>query len=268
MQYLSKLVKFYCIKTQLPMITLKLGMLSSRFLENSLMRLDQWISKALNLSRADAKRVIKHEEVLDEHGKLLNKANIHVDEQQILSVNGEPTHLPQTAYYLLHKPQGYVCSHDDDGYPSVLRLLPSSHDKLHFAGRLDADTTGLLLISSDGQWCHRVSHPKHDHKKTYKVSLAEPLSPFAIEQLEQGVLLRNEEKPTLPSQIEILDETQYRITISEGKYHQVKRMFAAVGNKVVELHREAVAHISLDSSALALGEYRALSQEEVDRFYE
>lgn len=232
------------------------------------MRLDQWISKALNLSRADAKRVIKHQEVLDEQGNLLNKANIHVDEQQVLSVNGDPVRLPQAAYWLLHKPKDYVCSHDDDGYPTVLRLLPSGHDKLHFAGRLDADTTGLLLISSDGQWCHRVSHPKHDHKKTYRVGLAEPLNAEAIAQLERGVLLRNEEKPTLPSQVEMLSETQCRITISEGKYHQVKRMFAAVGNRVVNLHREAVAHITLDNSALALGEYRALSQEEIDRFYE
>lgn len=232
------------------------------------MRLDQWLSKVLNISRNDAKKVIKQQEIKNEQGDYLNKANCSVDEQQTLWLDGEALRLPQTAYYLLYKPQGYVCSHHDDGYPSVLRLLPNHHEKLHFAGRLDADTTGLLLVSSDGQWCHRVSHPKHKHPKTYLVNLAEPLSPAAVKQLEQGVLLHNEEKPTLPSRVEVINEKQCRLSINEGKYHQVKRMLAAVGNKVTALHREAVAHINLDNPTLALGQYRTLSQEEVERFYE
>lgn len=232
------------------------------------MRLDQWLSKALGISRADAKRTIKHQHLTDADGKLLDKPNFHIDENQHLLLNDELICLPKTAYWLLHKPQNTVCSHDDDGYPSVLRLLPHSHEKLIFAGRLDADTTGLLLVSNDGQWCHRVSHPKHEHKKTYRVELAETLSEQNIKQLEQGVLLHGEDKVTLPSQIEKLDDTLYRITITEGKYHQVKRMFAAVGNKVLALHREAIGSLVLNSDTLAEGEYRALSQQEIDYFYE
>lgn len=230
------------------------------------MRLDQWLSKALFISRSDAKKLIKYEAVTEVNGTVLRNPSTRINESQTLLVDDEEVSLAKAAYWLLHKPANTVCSHDDDGYPSVLKLLPQHPDKLHFAGRLDADSTGLVLVSSDGQWTHRVSHPKHHHAKVYLVDLADELSAQAIEELEQGVLLRGEDKPTLPSKIELLSSKQCKITITEGKYHQVKRMFAAVGNKVIGLHRLAIGSIHLGD--LTSGEYRELSPEEVQYFYD
>jgi 16S rRNA pseudouridine516 synthase len=182
---------------------------------------------------------------------------------------GEELHLAGETYIMLHKPANYCCSHSDDGHPSALRLLPANRKKLHFAGRLDADTTGLVLLSSDGQWCHRVTSPKQSVEKrkfkTYQVELAEPLSENDRLLLCAGILLRNEQQKTLAAHIEAIDSLHYRIAIQEGKYHQVKRMFAAVNNRVVALHREQIGDIRLDPS-LEAGQYRPLSATEITEF--
>ncbi len=126
------------------------------------------------------------------------------------------------------------------------------------------DTTGLVLITDDGQWSHRITSPKHKCDKTYRVWLADPVQADYAEKLANGIELRNEREMTLPAQMELVnaDENEVLLTIHEGKYHQVKRMFAALGNKVVGLHRERVGDIVLDE-ALEPGEYRYLTEEEV-----
>jgi 16S rRNA pseudouridine516 synthase len=138
-------------------------------------------------------------------------------------------------------------------------------DKLHTVGRLDLDTTGLLLITDDGQWSHKISSPKHECAKTYRAWLADPVEDSAIAQFAEGVMLRGEKTLTKPAQLEIISPTECLLTIHEGRYHQVKRMFAAIGNKVVQLHRERVGPLTLDTS-LAEGEYRQLTPEEVSLF--
>jgi 16S rRNA pseudouridine516 synthase len=144
----------------------------------------------------------------------------------------------------------------------VLSLLPEPlSQRLHLVGRLDKDTTGLLLLTDDGAWSHRVASPNRRCSKTYLVALARPLAEDAESRLLQGLLLHNEKTPTRPAVLQRLDERRVRITITEGRYHQVRRMFAALGNHVVGLHRESIGGLSLDA-ALGPGEWRDLSVNE------
>ena len=138
---------------------------------------------------------------------------------------------------------------------------PVAH-KLHAAGRLDIDTTGLVLMTDDGQWSHRITSPRHHCEKTYLVELENPLEEGVAEQFAKGVQLHNEKDLTKPAVLEVITPTEVRLTISEGRYHQVKRMFAAVGNHVVGLHRERIGDITLDAS-LEPGEYRPLTEDEI-----
>lgn len=160
-----------------------------------------------------------------------------------------------------------LCSHEDGFNHTAFVLLDEvKMENLHFAGRLDVDTTGLVLITDDGKWSHRITSPKHKCEKTYRVWLADPVQQEYVDQFKQGIELRNEKEPTLPAQLEIIDEKEVLLTIHEGKYHQVKRMFAALGNKVEGLHRERIGDIYLDED-LEPGEYRYLTQEEIDSVY-
>jgi 16S rRNA pseudouridine516 synthase len=167
-------------------------------------------------------------------------------------------------YLMLHKPAGYVCGrHAEGSHLSALSLIDLPHaDRLSFAGRLDADTTGLVLLSDDGQWVHRIISPRSGCEKTYRVELAEALERGAIEQLEAGVMLRGESNPTLPARLVQLAPEGCHITLTEGRYHQVKRMFAAVGNHVVALHRDRIGALELDP-ALQPGDWRPLTTSEV-----
>ena len=146
--------------------------------------------------------------------------------------------------------------------PFLTYLDEPNMSDFHVAGRLDIDTTGLVLITNDGDWSHKITSPKHNKFKTYLVETLEPLSEEALEQLRHGVQLHNEKDLTRPAIAELIASYSLRLSISEGKYHQVKRMLAAVDNKVVELHREKIANIELDCT-LESGEYRQLTAAEI-----
>ncbi len=227
------------------------------------MRLDKYISQISDLSRKDVKRIIKTG-VVTINEEVCKDASRHVLETDIVCAEGEPLAPPRPRYFMLHKPQGYVCVTKDRDHPTVLELLDDEPniDKLQIAGRLDIDTTGLVLITDDGKWNHAVTSPKRDCKKTYHVTTAQNIEQDAIEQFAQGVILEGEMKPTLPASLEILFANEAKLTISEGKYHQVKRMFGAIGNRVTELHREKVGDILLDQN-LDLGDYRELTDTEI-----
>ncbi|GAL12949.1 ribosomal small subunit pseudouridine synthase A [Vibrio astriarenae] len=170
---------------------------------------------------------------------------------------------------MLYKPDGFVCSHEDGFNHTAFVLLDEPKmESLHFAGRLDVDTTGLVLITDDGQWSHRITSPKHKCEKVYRVWLADAIGDDYAEKVAQGIELRNETAPTAPAKMEIVNyaENELLLTISEGKYHQVKRMFAALGNKVEQLHREKIGQIELDES-LEPGDYRFLTQQEIDSIW-
>ena len=190
-----------------------------------------------------------------------------ISEQDQICFDGQPLAWTQPGqYFMLYKPQQCVCSHDDGDYPTVFQFFdyPLS-SKLHCAGRLDADTSGLVFFIFFFQWSHRITSPKHHCEKTYLVTLADPVEDFYAEQLAEGLLLRGEKTPTKPAVLEVLDDYNVNLTISEVRYHQVKRMFAALGNKVVALHRWRIGHVILDDN-LAEGELRALTEEEIGGF--
>ncbi|WP_105188453.1 16S rRNA pseudouridine(516) synthase RsuA [Pseudoalteromonas sp. T1lg48] len=225
-------------------------------------RLDKFISNLAEIPRTHAKAAIKKKRVTV-NGEVTRQLDQSVTEQDEIMLDGEILTYQGIRYFMLNKPEGYVCANSDELHATVFELLDEPNlNELHIAGRLDIDTTGLVLISNDGQWSHQITSPKKQKFKTYLVELAEPLSEQAVSELEQGVQLHGERDLTLPAKVEVLAPYQIRLHIVEGKYHQVKRMLAAVGNKVVTLHREAIAGIELDP-ALAPGEYRPLSEEEI-----
>lgn len=227
------------------------------------MRLDGFIAHTTKLSRREAQHQIKEGRVTVDGQVIRNPAN-RVDDAAV-ALDGERLELPCPVYVMLNKPAGYLCANTDSQHPTVLDLLPSGlhpSEPPQIVGRLDLDTTGLLLITTDGDWNHRITAPTSRCTKVYKVELAEPATAEAIETLERGVMLHSETKPTLPCLIQRIDSCHVRIKLQEGRYHQVKRMFAAVGNRVVHLHREQVGGLTLDP-ALKPGEFRHLTESEI-----
>lgn len=175
-------------------------------------------------------------------------------------VDGEPLDPPQGLALMLHKPAGYTCSTKDTGR-LVYDLLPPRFrlraPVLSTVGRLDRETSGLLLFTDDGQLLHRIISPKAALPKVYEATLAQPLRGDEATLFASGTLmLESETTPLKPAALEVIDETHARLTLTEGRYHQVRRMFAATGNHVVALHRSRVGGLALDG--LAEGDWRAL----------
>ena len=226
------------------------------------MRLDKYLAGVTDLSRSDAKRVIKDGDVAVD-GRVVTDPQFAVAEAAAVTLAGTPLRAAAPRYFMLHKPEDYVCATRDRHHSTVLELLDEDNlEALHIAGRLDIDTTGLVLLTDDGQWSHRITAPSRDCDKTYWLQTAEPIAATAVAQFERGLFLHAEKTRLKPAYLEILDTHTARLRISEGKYHQVKRMFGALGNAVVRLHRERIGDIVLDP-ALAPGEYRALTAPEI-----
>lgn len=236
------------------------------------MRLDKFICKSTELTRSEAKKLLKSGEVRV-NGEVAKNPAMQVHENNSIDIDGQILTARGSRYFMLHKVVDTICSNVDEGYPSVLHFLEV--DKafdLHIAGRLDADTTGLVLITDDGRWSHNVISPKKDCQKVYRVWLRNPISveesADLIEQFSKGIQLQGESSLTKPAILTLVTNTDVEnevlLTITEGKYHQVKRMFAAVGNRVVGLHREEIGTVKLGD--LAPGEWRELTDEEVSLF--
>lgn len=226
------------------------------------MRIDKFLAQSTGLSRKEVHRLI-HAGKITLDDEVIKNIGLHVKDDADILLNGFPVEPPRDYYLMLHKPEGFVCSNQDGSHPSVLNFieLPRA-DEMTICGRLDVDTTGLVLITSDGKWAHRVTSPKHKTGKRYRVVTADPIPDSAIDTFAQGLMLNSELKPTLPAELEILSSHEALLTLQEGRYHQVKRMFAAIGNKVVALHREKIGFITLDDE-LEPGEYRELTADEV-----
>jgi len=230
------------------------------------MRLDKFLAETTGLTRSQATKVLRQSAVTI-NGKIEKSGAAKVSPDDEICYNGERlAWVAEGQYIMLNKPQGYICSHEDGDYPTIYQFFDYPlAEKLHGAGRLDVDTTGLVLLTDDGQWSHRITSPKFHCEKTYLVTLADPVEANYVQACAEGILLRGEKEPTKPARLEILDDYNINLTISEGRYHQVKRMFAALGNKVVGLHRWKIGALVLDDS-LEEGEYRALTAEEVAYF--
>ncbi|KAA0873669.1 16S rRNA pseudouridine(516) synthase RsuA [Nitrincola tapanii] len=226
------------------------------------MRLDKYLAQATGLSRKEVKKKI-HQFSVSINGTPERDAGYQVKDQDQVKLEGDLVASPETRYLMFYKPLDCVCANDDPTHPTVFSWidLPRANE-LHIAGRLDLDATGLVLLTDDGQWAHRVTSPKHKTHKVYHVCLAEHLAAEAEERFTQGFLLEGEVKRTKPARLQRITEQECRVTIYEGRYHQVKRMFAALGNRVTALHRESVGQIKLDAE-LEPGEYRSLTPQEI-----
>ncbi|WP_462170183.1 16S rRNA pseudouridine(516) synthase RsuA [Pseudoalteromonas xiamenensis] len=224
-------------------------------------RLDKFVSHLIESPRTKVRGGIKRG-YAKVNGEVVSKFDVSISpSDEVLWKDQQLVYLGKR-YFMLHKPKGYVCANSDEMHPTVFDLLDEPNLKdFHVAGRLDIDTTGLVLITNDGDWSHKITSPKHEKFKTYLVETRDPISDEAIQQLRDGVQLHGERELTRPAIVEKLASYQLRLSISEGKYHQVKRMLAAVENKVVELHREKIGSILLDEQ-LEEGQYRLLSENE------
>lgn len=186
-------------------------------------------------------------------------------EGNTLRIDGAPVDPPHGMVVMLNKPAGFTCSHADQG-PLVYELLPPRFQKrdpkVSSIGRLDEETTGLLLFTDDGTLLHRLISPKSNIPKTYEATLARPLEGHEAALFASGTLvLRGEDRPCLPALLEVTGERSARLTLTEGKYHQVRRMFAAAGNHVEALHRSRFGTLGLGD--LKPGEWRPLSPAEI-----
>lgn len=227
------------------------------------MRLDRYLSEMNKGTRSRIKEAIRKGMAVV-NGQVITKPDFQVDEgADLITFQGEACSYRRFAYFMLNKPSGVVSATRDRVSATVLELLNGVTDRELFpVGRLDKDTEGLLLITNDGALAHRLLAPKNHVDKTYFVRIKSALSREAVHALETGLDI-GDEAPTLPARTEYGGGNELLLTIREGRYHQVKRMLAAVDNEVVFLRRVSFGPLALDET-LSPGEFRELTAEEVE----
>jgi 16S rRNA pseudouridine516 synthase len=237
-------------------------------------RLDRLLANLGYGSRRDVQALVSAGQVTFDGAAIKDagrKIAVTADLPGRLRIRGAPVDPPAPLILLMHKPLGVVCSHREDG-ERIYDLLPKRwrirDPALSSVGRLDKDTSGLLLITDDGDFLHRVISPKRHVPKVYRAALDRPLTGAEATAFASGTLmLEGEDKPLLSAALEVLGEREARLTITEGRYHQVRRMFAAVGNRVVGLHRERIGGLVLPED-LSPGEHRILSAAQAEAVFD
>ncbi|MDY4277900.1 MAG: pseudouridine synthase [Faecalicoccus sp.] len=222
-------------------------------------RLDKFLSHMGYGTRNEVKNIIKNGWVTID-GETIKKADFQVKEDQTVYVDDVPVSYVRYEYYILNKPAGYVSATEDNLYPTVMELIPSIRNDLYPVGRLDLDTEGLLLVCNDGQLTHELLSPKKHVLKKYYVEFEGSLPENVIDIFAQPMDL--DDFVTKPAQLEVLDQDKAYLTISEGKFHQVKRMFQKVGCEVTYLQRVCFGPLELKD--LEIGRARALTPEEIE----
>ncbi len=225
------------------------------------MRLDKYLCDTLNMTRTEAKKAISKGRVTVD-GTVAKSGSIQVQDQLIL-LDQEPVVYQRYFYIMLNKPAGYVCANKDSKSKTVFDLLPAEYQKkdLFVCGRLDKDTTGLVLITNHGDLAHRLLAPKKEIFKEYIVTSRDPITPGDVERLKEGLLL-GDGLHCKSAHYEAQGNCVGLLRISEGKFHQIKRMFAALGNQVTALHRRAIHGLALDP-LLPEGQCRYLTEDEI-----
>ncbi|MFT0141248.1 pseudouridine synthase [Alcanivoracaceae bacterium MT1] len=227
------------------------------------MRLDRLLSHSPLYSRRQSRLLISTGR-LRVDGDVVRDPYYEVSAFQRVELDGTLVQEGRSArYWMLNKPVGVVSATRHDTHRTVLDLLDEADKhELHLAGRLDLNTSGLLLLSNDGHWSRRITLPEQRKPKVYRVDTEQPISEDYIEVFARGLYFAYEDLTTLPAQLELLGSHRARLTLYEGRYHQVKRMFGHFRNRVVALHREQMGEIHLDPN-LAPGQYRALTAAEI-----
>ncbi len=244
-------------------------------------RLDKFLSQKLNINRKAIKLLLAQKKVLVDGLVVANVDDI-VHKFSYIVYEGKVLQENKPIYIMLHKPVGIVSStkrgnvneqlrKEDptilEEYETVIDILqhPKKHE-LHYAGRLDLNTSGLMLLTNDSRWSKKLSSPDYLVEKCYQVTLANQLTTDYIEAFAAGMYFKKENIITQPAKLTIISDYQAQVILTEGKYHQVKRMFGQFDNPVTQLHRQSIGQLILDE-ALTVGESRELTKEEVDNIF-
>jgi len=227
------------------------------------MKLSRILSNQNGISRRQANILLAAGRVCVD-GKICREGTLDISRFREVCIDQEVIQRAEPAYYLmLNKPAGYLSATEDPEHPTVMELIdPTLRGHLHIGGRLDRASTGLLILSSDGLWTRRLTEPTVKLPKVYRVTTAYPICPDTADRFADGIWFGYEQLRTSPARLEQLGATEARLTIYEGRYHQVKRMFHAVGNRVTSLHREQMGSLVLGPD-LAVGRYRELTEAEI-----
>lgn len=226
------------------------------------MRLDKFLANMGVGTRSEVKQLLKKGSVkVNQNIVKLPKLHVNSNSDEIM-VNDEVVSYIDKVYIMLNKPKGYISATEDEVHPTIIDLIPEyAHLNIFPVGRLDKDTEGLLLVTNDGQFNHEVMNPNKHVSKTYEVYSKHPITQFDIDKFKSGIELSDGKlKPAILKKV---DNYVSHVTIYEGKYHQVKRMFHSIENEVLELKRIKIAQLELDHN-LDLGSYRLLTQIDFD----
>jgi len=227
------------------------------------MRLDKWIQKHCQCGKSAARVMIARGSVVVD-AEVIRDSLFEVNQFQQIHLDGKLSQSKEAHYIMLNKPAGVVSATADSRHETVVDLIEESFaSTLHLAGRLDKESTGLMILTNDGHWSRKLTEPNEAIPKSYLVMTETEISIETVDAFEQGFYFAYEDLTTLPAQLEILNSYEARVVIYEGKYHQIKRMFHAVGNRVISLHRESMGMIELDET-LPLGAYRSLVPDEIN----
>ena len=231
-------------------------------------RLDKWISTRSAYSRKDVKDLLRRGKVRLNGGTVLDPST-PVTDADFLEIDGNPFTAPAHLYLMLHKPKGVVSAVTDKNEKTVIDLVPAEWKRngLFPAGRLDKSTTGFLILTDDGDFAHRILSPAKHVDKTYRVTLLDPVQPHYAAAFTDGIVLGDGTRCLSATLQETDDPCTVRVILHEGRYHQVKRMFASLGNCVTALHRESIGSLSLDP-ALNPGECRPITPDELRQITE
>jgi len=228
-------------------------------------RLDAYLAHAGIGSRSDVKKLVRRGRVTVD-GEAVKDFSLHLTEGQVVRVDDEVIDPPlEGATLLLHKPEGHATSHDLREAPLVFDLVPDRYRTLSIeaVGRLDRETTGLLVLTTDGQLNHALTHPKRKVSRRYRIRYVGDLAPDAVEQVARGIQLHDEETPTRPATLTLGPEPgEATLILREGRFHQVRRMIAALGGRVVSLHRDRIGGLELPED-LGPGAIRDATEDEL-----
>ncbi len=235
-------------------------------------RLDAFLSRSGIASRSGAKALVRRGRVTVDGAVCRDPAQI-VDGNDV-AFDGERVERPKDVLHVVvHKPVGYSCSHDPAESPTLYELLPPAFVTagLEAAGRLDRETSGLLVLSTEGQFIQRLTHPRRHVPRRYRVGYSGELKPDSVARFARGIRIDDDEEPTKPATLEIHERTpdgrgRATVILDEGRYHQVRRMFTACGAEVVELHRDRIGAFDLPGD-LTAGRCRELTPAEIERLF-
>ena len=230
-------------------------------------RLDRFLSSQTNTPRKAVRALLTQNRVTVD-GKTANDRDQLIDDFSHITLDGEVLQANHARYVMMNKPKGVVSATTDAHHTTAIDLLaPQEQTGLHIVGRLDFHSTGLLLMTNDSRWSSRLMTPEQKVSKRYRVKLAQPICEDTAQGFAEGLYFSYEGITTRPAGLTLLSEQEAEVTLTEGRYHQIKRMFARFNNKVEELHRVAIGNLELDSD-LKPGDYRALTADEVTSIFD